>query len=98
MVLLGWNEELPEFGEIQEIFILDGSIYFSLQLWTTLYFDRHFYAYAVTVTPAPNNVQVIKASKLYDYKPVHAVQNYLEDDHTFYMVVRYQPAWGKVSD
>ena len=90
MVLLGWNEDLPKFGEVQEVFILNGIIYLSLQLWATLYFDRHYYAYAVTTTS--DDVQVMQANQLGDYRPVHAVQSYDEDDQTYYIVVRYQPA------
>ena len=89
-VLLEWDEDLPRFGEVQQIVTMDGTIYLSYQPCTTLYYDRHFCAYAVTSTA--DKLQVVQANELEDHKPVHLVQSYDEIDQNCYIAMRYQLA------
>lgn len=89
-VLLSWNEDLPKFGEIGQIIIVDGTIYFAIHPWTTLYFDRHFHAYAVQVIS--DTIELVQYHELNHHRPVHAVKSYDEDDQMYYIVLRFQLA------
>ena len=88
-VLICWNEEFPEFGEIQDIVIVDSNIRFILRPLETLHFERHYHSYAVRKTP---DVAVIVKSvdDLGDHRPVHAVKSYDVEDSNLYVPVRYQ--------
>ena len=44
------QDNLPVFGKLQEIFIVQSDVYFSVQIYSTLWFDEHFHAYVVKAT------------------------------------------------
>lgn len=89
-VLCDWNEELPQFGEVLQIIIFNGTINFLVQSHTTLFYDTHYCAYAVKITS--DKVQLIQACELKDYRPLHTVQSYDENNQNYYIVLRFQPA------
>ena len=91
VVLTNWNEELPEFGEVRHIVLLDSIIKLLIKPWKTLHFDQHFHSYAVS--EHFHEALVVKAvDELGDYRPVHAMRCYQERDTNQYIVLRYQLA------
>ena len=89
-VLLSWDD-MPQFGEVQQIVLLNSKVHLIVQPWTTLHLDRHYHAYAIKMT-APNDVQVLVKlpDDLGDYRPVHVVQSHSQGDRTFYIPTRFQ--------
>ncbi|KAJ8037460.1 hypothetical protein HOLleu_18274 [Holothuria leucospilota] len=84
-VLLRWSE-LPEFGEIQDILIVDSVIKFIVKPWKTSYFEKHYHAYSVE-TNTEAAVTITAAQDLCDHRPVHAVKSFDEGDSNFYVAV-----------
>lgn len=91
LVVVTWNSEDPEFGEVQQIVHMNSKVTFVIQPWKTKYFDHHYHSYAVEKTT--NTELVAKTpSELGDYRPVHAVNTHDERDSNLYVAVRFMLA------
>ena len=91
MLILSWGEDLPDFGEVCEIVLLDGKMYFIVKPWISLGFNYHYQAYAVKFSQTYELV-VKTPQNLGDHKPVHAVKSYDPDDPNYYIACRFQLA------
>jgi len=63
------NYMLPCFGLIKSIFITDSNVpYFVCKQYKTLYFDKHYQAFNLTIT---SNLVCIALSNLENISPTH---------------------------
>ncbi len=67
-VLLSFNEDEPEFGEVLDILFIGGEVYFHLQLQKTLFFAEHFQAYVIVKT---QERLTVCQTDLLSHLPVH---------------------------
>lgn len=82
----------PEFGLIKSILLLGQTTdtpttKFVVQKWETQGFERHFYAYGVTLT---QTLAAVDPTELLDHHALHAVQSYREHDDCSYISLRYR--------
>ncbi|XP_072045638.1 uncharacterized protein [Amphiura filiformis] len=91
LVLTKWNEENPEFGEVEKIVLTETTINLLIRPLETLRFNHHLHCYAVKTT-ADLGIILKNAEELGDFRPVHVVKSYCETDHNDYISVRFQLA------
>ena len=88
LLLLRWNDDLPVFGEIKAIVLIEGTIKLVIQPWLSLYFQRKYHAFVVS--PSRDfDIEVVVVEDLTDYRPVHAVNSYDEHDRHLYVPTRF---------
>lgn len=88
LLLLRWTDELPVFGEIKAIVMMESRIKLVIQPWTSLYFQRKYHAFAVSPS-LDFDVEVVVVEDLADHRPVHAVNSYDKHDPHLYVPTRF---------
>ena len=69
-VLIGWqDDDLPAFGQIQCIVVMDSIVLFQVTKCHTLGIDRHFHSYVISRS---NGVELCSLLELVDYHPFRA--------------------------
>ncbi|KAL2101379.1 hypothetical protein ACEWY4_003140 [Coilia grayii] len=84
------ESEIPLFGKILHIFVVDGVVNFILELWHTLYFDRHLFAYSVE-RMKPVRLKVSTPKSILDPHPVHFRSSYQKEDCSCYVIMKHKP-------
>lgn len=84
------ESELPLFGKILHIFVVDGVVNFILELWHALYFDRHLFAYSVE-RKKPVMLKARTPKSILDPHPVHFRSSYQEGNCNCYVLMRHKP-------
>lgn len=87
MVLTGWNDDGPEFAQLEHIFIMKGSVHFLLQPWKTLYHNRHLQAYAIKTSETSQIVK--RPSSLAPCRPFHIMKCRNTGDSAWYVISNY---------
>ena len=78
-VVIGWQcDDLPVFGQIQHIAVVNDFVLFGVTLYSTLGIDRHYHSYIIIRT---NEVAIYSLSDLVDYQPLRA--QYLRNGHLY---------------
>jgi len=72
-VVVGYNQDLLTFGQVDEIISVDNKIYLVTQLINTEAFNSYYHAYEVTKTSC-NSISEIE--DLRDYHPLSIYQSY----------------------
>jgi len=72
-VVVGYNQDLPTFGQVDEIISIDSKIYLVTQLLITEVFNAHYHAYEVTKT---SHNSICEIEDLRDYHPLSIYQSY----------------------
>ncbi len=67
-LLLGTDNDLPLFSNLQEILIAREEVYFNVKLFETICYNPHYHAYVVFPT---EQYQTIHRSELYSHLPLH---------------------------
>lgn len=68
-VVMGFQDDMPKFGEISDILVLGEDVSFILYKYTTLFFDEHFHAYVVE--KSTSNKTIIHVHDLLSFMPLH---------------------------
>ena len=74
-MLIGWqDDDLPLFGHINDIVVVNGSVLFLVHKYETIGIDRHYHSYCIQ---KKCNSDLYWLSELVDYYPYqgHALQN-----------------------
>ena len=67
-VIIGWQEDdLPLFGRINDIMLINGSVLFRVNQYRTLGIDRHYHSFCIRNTAVES---VCWHSELVDYHPL----------------------------
>ena len=83
-VVIGWQcDDLPIFGKIQHIAVVNDFVLFGVALYCTLGIDRHYHSYIINRT---NEVAIHSLSELVDYQPIRA--HFLTNGN-LYITLRY---------
>ena len=71
---IGWVDELPEFGVISKIVVMESSeVHFLLKRYETIQFASHYHSYEVN--ELPNERAVLKQqTEFRNYLPSHVVK------------------------
>lgn len=67
-LVVGAKDDLPLFGNLQNILTGNGKVYFHVQLYKTLYFSDHYHAYLVELQM---EYKTLLHSELTCYSPLH---------------------------
>lgn len=78
---------LPQFGYILAIYVRKGSVHFCVEVWETLYFERHLFSYCVQ-QHTPYCVKVLDTSHLLDPHPVIINDG---PGNRYFVALRYKP-------
>ena len=87
LVLNNWDENGPQFSRLANIIILENEAYFLVQPWETMYFNRHYHAYAVAECNEPT--QIIRPSDLFTCRPFHATKCHNRQDQKWYVTTAF---------
>ncbi|XP_051797996.1 uncharacterized protein LOC110970637 [Acanthochromis polyacanthus] len=80
------SHNLPEFGLVQNIFVINSSLYcFELQPYTTICFDRDYMAYKTEIPNIAQGNEFISSDQMVDYTPYYS---YKHNDGT-YVLLKY---------
>ena len=78
-VVIGWQcDDLPVFGQIQHIVVVNDFVLFGVTLYCTLGIDRHYHSYIIT---RKNEAAIYSLTELVDYQPLRA--HYLTNGHLY---------------
>lgn len=59
-VITSWqDDDLPQFGRIEDIIVVEGAVYFKIACTVTVGIDRHFHSFVIR---SKNNTQIILPS------------------------------------
>ena len=72
-VVVGYNQDLPTFGQVVEIISVDKKIYLVTQLLITEVFNTHYHAYEITKT---SHINISEIEHLRDDHPLSVYQSY----------------------
>ena len=68
-VVIGWQcDDLPLFGQIRHIAVVNDFVLFGVALYCTLGIDRHYHSYNIR----KNETAIYSLSELVDYQPLRA--------------------------
>lgn len=86
------QEGESQFGLVKSVLVLNQStesplIKLVIQKWETLGFEKHYFSYAVILTPS---LLALNVGDLLDHHPLHAVKSYGENDNKMYIPLRYR--------
>ena len=66
---LNMSEVMPQFGCVQDVFVVDGEVHFRVQLQDTFYHAEHYHAYVIMCTEqfslVPSSCQYCSHTPLY---------------------------------
>ena len=68
------NEDLPSFGQIEEIFVKEKSVFFLIKPFVSISFNEHYFAYNVK---SLNNLLLVSADKLPNASTLIVTKNVL---------------------
>ena len=86
-VIIDYYQDLPIFGEIQDVVSVDKKFYLATHLLKTTAYNPHFHAYEVKKT---SNWFVCEISSLRDYHPLWVYQSYdVQLIQTFFVPLKY---------
>ena len=78
-VVIGWQcDDLPVFGQIQHIAVVNDFVLFGVALYCTLGIDRHYHSYNII---RKNEAAIYSLSELVDYQPLRA--HFLTNGHLY---------------
>ncbi|KAJ8017637.1 hypothetical protein HOLleu_44812 [Holothuria leucospilota] len=81
-------EEMPSYGQIQNILIHNGVVYFVLRIWITMYYKTLFHAFAVKET-FPSTFCVKSTHELVDFKPLSLLRSQSKDVNANFVCPRH---------
>ena len=67
-VLIGMKDDLPIFGKIQKILIVQEDVYFKVKIFETHSYSTHYHAFLVSPSAL---CQIVCQTKLLNHMPLH---------------------------
>ncbi len=67
-LIVGTQNDLPLFGELQNLLTVNGKVYFHVQLFKTIHFNDHYHAYLVE---SSTDYRTVCHSELACHSPIH---------------------------
>lgn len=87
MVLLRFEDDMPIFGRIVDIFSFQNHFYLATELYITYTYNHHYHAYEVTTA---STMEICEVKLLKDYHPLWIYQSY--NQHlldTYFIPLKY---------
>ena len=69
IVVTGLDEVDPQFGQIEDVLVVNSEVYFNVQLFETCHFSDHYQSYVVTLTS--DYVTIHHTHLTYHIAPLH---------------------------
>ena len=86
-ILIGWqDDDLPAFGQIQCIVVMDSILSFQVTNYHTFGIDQHFHSYVISRS---NGVELCSLSELVDYHPFQAHNLVINTSHSTLILKMY---------
>lgn len=87
IVLLRYEDDMPVFGHIVDIFSFQNNYYLATEVYTTCTFNQHYHAYEVKPT---STMQICEVKSLKDYHPLWVYQSYSQRFlNTYFIPLKY---------
>ena len=87
MLLIDVEDEYPQFGKLQGIYVVEGNrVLLRLRLCTTQLFDHHHHSFIISTTPT---YKVVSVEELYNPVPLHVRTIYSENAVQQVVVMKY---------
>ena len=87
VVLICFNNDIPVFGRIVDIYAFQNRFYLSTEVYITCTFNQHYHAYEVTPT---STLHICEVATLQDYHPLWVYQSYNQHLlNTFFIPLKY---------
>ena len=76
----------PEFGKVLDIVVVNDTVIFSLQVFSSKFFDTHFHAYVIKCTSAH---VAMPLDVLPHYHPLYAKHTFVSTDKKLYITLPF---------
>ena len=86
VVLIGFENDYPLFGRVEDIFVVNCKILFHVTILKTEYFCNHLQAFIIAYT---SNTDVLLCTQLYSYIPMHIHRIPLDENMLNVIVCKY---------
>ena len=85
-LLLRYDPMSPEFGKVLDIVVVNDTVIFSLQVFSSEFFDTHFHAYVIKCTSAH---VAMPLDVLPHYHPLYAKHTFVSTDKKLYITLPF---------
>lgn len=82
------EDEYPNFAQIEVVVVTKGKLFFIVQPWETILFERHYHSFAVKPSPAKLRT-CVEPHNLLDYRPLNVAQSHAAEEGVFFIPMRH---------